>query len=50
MIKSRRIRWTGNAARMREMRNAYKILFGKPEGRALGRPRRTWEDDIRMDL
>jgi len=33
------------------MRNAYKILVGKPEGkRPLGRPRRRWEDNIRMDL
>jgi len=38
-------------ARMGEMRNAYRILVGKPEGkRSLGRTRRTWEDDIRMDL
>jgi hypothetical protein len=36
---------------MREMRNTYKILVGKPEGkRPLGRPRRRWEDNIRMDL
>jgi hypothetical protein len=36
---------------MRDMRNAYNILFGKPEGkRPLGRPRRRWEDNIRLDL
>jgi hypothetical protein len=36
---------------MREKRNAYRILVGKPEGkRPLGRPRRRWEDNIRIDL
>jgi hypothetical protein len=36
---------------VREMRNSYKILVGKPEGKKpLGRHRRRWEDDIRMDL
>jgi hypothetical protein len=41
IIKSRRMRWAGYIARMREMRNAYRILVGKPEGkRQLGRPRR----------
>jgi hypothetical protein len=40
MIKSRRIRWAGHAARMGETRNAYRILVGRPEGkRPLGRPR-----------
>jgi hypothetical protein len=40
MIKSRRMRWTGHAARMGKKRNAYRILVGKPEGkRPLGRPR-----------
>jgi hypothetical protein len=40
-IKARRMRWAGNVARMREKRNAYKLLVGKPEGsRPLGRPRR----------
>jgi hypothetical protein len=34
-----------------EKRNAYRILVGKPEGKIpLGRPRRRWEDNIRMDL
>jgi hypothetical protein len=38
-------------ARMGEERNVYKVLVGKPEGkRPLGRPRRRWEDGIRMDL
>jgi hypothetical protein len=51
MIKSRRIRWAGHVARMGETKNAYRILVGKPEGkRPLGRPRRRWVDDIKMDL
>jgi hypothetical protein len=38
-------------ARMGEERKVYKVLLGKPEGkRPLGRPRRRWEDGIRMDL
>jgi hypothetical protein len=50
-IKSRRMRWAGHVARMEEDRNVYKVLMGKPEGkRPLGRPRRRWEDVIRMDL
>jgi hypothetical protein len=41
IIKSRRMRWAGLVARVREKRNAYRILVGKPEGkRPLGRPRR----------
>jgi len=41
----------GRLARMEEMRNAYNILVGKPEGkRPLGRLKRTWEDNIRIDL
>jgi hypothetical protein len=49
-IKSRRMRWAGHVARMREKRNAYRLLVGKPEGeRPLGRPRRRWVDYIRMD-
>jgi hypothetical protein len=44
MIKSRRMRWA-------ETRNAYRMLVGKPEGkRPLGRPRRRWVDNIKMDL
>jgi hypothetical protein len=51
MIKSRRMRWAGHVARMGEKRNAYRILVGKPEDtRPLGRPRRRWVDDIKMDL
>jgi hypothetical protein len=51
MIKSRRIRWAGHVARMGEKRNAYRILVGKPEGkRSMGRPRRRWVDNIKMDL
>jgi hypothetical protein len=51
MIKSRRLRWAGHVVRMEEKRNAYRILVGKPEGkRPLGRPRRRWVDNIKMDL
>jgi hypothetical protein len=51
MIKSRKVRWTGHVARIREKRNAYRILVGKPEGkRQLGRPRRMWLNNIKMDL
>jgi hypothetical protein len=51
VIKSRRMRWAGHAAHMREMRNAHKILVGKPEMmRPLRRPRRRRNDIIRMDL
>jgi hypothetical protein len=51
IIKSRRIRWAGHVARMGEKRNAYRLLVGKPEGkRPLGRPRRRWVNNIRMDL
>ena len=47
MIKSRRLRWARHVARMKEGRSAFKILTGK---RPLGRPRRRWDDNIRMDL
>ena len=51
VIKTRRLRWAGHVARMQEGRSAFKILTGKPTGkRPLGRPRRRWEDNIRMDL
>ena len=51
VIKSRRMRWTGHVARMGEKRGAYRVLVGKREGkRPLGRPRRRWVDNIRMDL
>ncbi|KAJ4427685.1 hypothetical protein ANN_25334 [Periplaneta americana] len=50
-IKSRHLRWAGHVARIGESRNAYRVLVGRPEGkRPLGRPRRTWEDNIKMDL
>jgi hypothetical protein len=51
VIKARRMRWAGHVARMGEVRGAYNILVGRPEGKKpLGRPRRRWEDNIRMDL
>ena len=51
VIKSRRLRWAGHVARMEECMSAFKILRGKPRGkRPLGRPRRRWEDNIRMYL
>ena len=51
VIKSRRMRWAGHVARMGEERGVYRALVGKPEGkRPLGRPRRRWVDNIRMDL
>jgi hypothetical protein len=51
MIKSRRMRWAMHVARMEETRNAYGILVGKLEGkRPLGRPRRRWVHNIKMDL
>jgi hypothetical protein len=51
VIKSRRMRWTGRVARMGESRGIVRVLVGKPEGkRPLGRPRRRWEDNIKMDL
>jgi hypothetical protein len=50
-INSGRMRWAGHVARMGEERNVHRVLMGKPEGkRPLGRPRRRWEDGIRMDL
>jgi hypothetical protein len=50
-VKSRRMRWAGHVARMGEERKVYKVFVGKLEGkRPLGRPRRRWEDGIRMDL
>jgi hypothetical protein len=51
VMKSRRLRWAGHVARMGERRGAYRALVGKAEGRRpLGRPRRRWEDIIKMDL
>jgi hypothetical protein len=51
VIKSRRMRWAGHVARMGEGRGAYRVLVGRFEGkRPLGRPRRRWEDNTKMDL
>jgi hypothetical protein len=51
MLKSRRMRWAGHVTRMGEKRNAYRILVGNPEGkRPLGRPKRRWMNNIKMDL
>jgi hypothetical protein len=50
-MKSRRMRLAGHVKQMGEKRNAYRLLVGKPERkRPLGRPRRRWLDNIRMDL
>jgi hypothetical protein len=51
VIKSRRMRWAGHVARMGEGRGVYRVLVGRPEGKGpLGRPRRRWEDNIKLDL
>jgi hypothetical protein len=51
VIKARRMRLAGHVALMGEVRGAYNILVRRPEGkRPLGRPRRRWEDNIKMDL
>jgi hypothetical protein len=51
VVKSRRMRWAGHVARMGENRGVHRGLVGKPEGkRPLGRSRRRWEDNIKMDL
>ena len=51
VVKSRRMRWAGHVARMGQGTGVYRVLVGKPEGkRPLGRPRRRWEDNIKMDL
>jgi hypothetical protein len=50
-IKSRQMRWAGQVACMGEERNVCKVLVGNPKGqKPLGRPRRKWENGIRMDL
>jgi hypothetical protein len=49
VVKSRRMRWAGHVARMGEERGMHRVLVGKPEGnRPSGRPRRRWEDNIKM--
>jgi hypothetical protein len=51
VVKTRRMRWAGHVARMGEGRVVYRVLVGKPEGKSpLGRPRRRWEDNIKMDI
>jgi hypothetical protein len=51
VIKARRLRWVGHVAHMGEGRGVYRDLVGKPEGkRPLGRPRRRWEDNFKLDL
>jgi hypothetical protein len=51
VIKSRRMRWEGHAARMREWRGVYRVLVGRPEGkRPLGTPTLRWDNNIKMDL
>ena len=50
VVKSRRMRFVGHVARMGEGRGVHRVLVGKPEGkRPLGRPRRRWDDNIKMD-
>jgi len=51
VIESRRMRRAGHVARMGKRRDVYIVLVGKPEGkRPLGRPRLTWEENIKTDL
>jgi hypothetical protein len=51
IFKLSRMIWAGNLARMREKRNSYRILVGKPESmRSLGRSRCRWEDNIKIEL
>jgi transcription termination factor 2 len=52
VIKSRRLRWAGHVARMGNGKSVYRVLFGRLEGReeTLGRPRRWWDDNIKMDF
>ena len=51
VIKSRRMRWAGHVARIRERRGVYRVLMGRPEGKKpLGRPRHKWQGNIKMDL
>jgi len=51
VVKSRRMRWAGHVARMGKGSVVHRVLVGKPEGKSpLGKPRRRWEDNIKMDL
>ena len=51
VIKSKRMRWAGRVARMVEKRGVHRVFVGKPEGKIpLGKPRRRWDDNIKMDL
>ena len=51
VVPKRRMRWAGHVACMAEGRGVHRVLVGKPEGKcSLGRPRRRWEDNIKMDL
>ena len=51
VVKLRRMRWAGHGVRTGEDRGVHRVLVGKPEEkRPLGRPRRRWEDNIKMDL
>ena len=51
VVISRRMRWAGHVAHIGEGRGVHRLLVGKPEGkRPLGRSRRRWEDNIKMDL
>jgi hypothetical protein len=51
VIKARRMRWAGHVVCIGEVRGAYNILVGRPEGRRpLGRPRCRWEDNMKMDI
>jgi hypothetical protein len=50
VVKSRRMRWAGHVARMGEEIGVHRVLVGKPEGkRPLGRPRRRWKDNIKLE-
>jgi transcription termination factor 2 len=51
VVKSRQMRWARHVAHMGKDRGVYRVLLGKPEGkRPLGRPRRRWKDNIKMNL
>jgi hypothetical protein len=51
VIKSRRMRWVGHVARIGERKSLYRVLVGKPKGKTpLGRPRRRWEDNVKMGI